>query len=255
MERLLSPFLGGEFSRHFWPGVLFGLLLVVALLLNGVSFEIDEKFLISVGILALPTAVLLGVLLDVVGHIFVLSPVARARALNELQMSGAVLSLMQVRLAGVLTEGEHRYNLETLSEYCFALPRAASTNQLAHQKYEEQFTYFEFNRSFCLFFAPLIVYLGLLMILNMLPVTNFAAGIIALVFLSIAQAAVLLMAWYTFHRPASQTWVARLGLRYFSPVFSVYKVVTTVQLGMLYDYFLRSDIPVPPATKGNEKSE
>jgi membrane protein implicated in regulation of membrane protease activity len=252
MEKIITGILGGEFQRHFWPGFFLNILIVSALFLNTQLPSFDEIPLLNIIAIGIPLAVLTGVIIDYLGHIFVYNVVARQESIENQRITPIVIGLAKKKLEKISDE-KIDVDIKLVSEFCFSLTRGISDNSAAQKKYEEQFTYYEFYRSITLFFIPLLIYLIVVSVFKLLNYYPSLISIITIVVYAIIQIAVLLLAWRIFRRKKGKSRVYRFGRWYFASVFSVYDIVTTIQMGILLDYFIRNDHKANPEPQQDDK--
>lgn len=233
MDNIASKILGGEFQRHFWPGLFMGLLICVALYLNRFITIPQNPDLWTIVVVAIPLSVLIGVFMDVIGHVFVLTPDIRKEALQKSKMTTTV-SIMAKRSISKYTDTTSLSDNQLVSELCFSLTKTINDNQPAQKKFEEQFTYFEFNRSITLFFIPLAFYILLKFLFIPHKLTTSILGY----FYLIIQVIVFVLSWIVF-RSSKRGFLYKIGRWYFASIFFQYNIITNLQLGILMDYFLK----------------
>ncbi|WP_126248574.1 hypothetical protein [Chitinophaga rhizosphaerae] len=243
MESLVNGILGGEFQRHFWPGLFLNILIVIALYLNGIVPDIFSESLVTSIAIVIPVSVLTGVVMDFLGHIFVLTSLPRKEAMQHSRLAPLITELANASIPRAdIREKTPAPPLDLIPELSFYLTKTIHDNPSAQKKFEEQFTYFEFNRSIALFFVPLVVYLLFRWICGWMFGESWAASGIPMILYIAVQLVVFRLAWIVFHTGNGKR-LFRLGRWYFNPVFFNYDIITNIQLGMLLDYFLRNKNP------------
>lgn len=241
MENFVNGLLGGEFRRHFWPGLLLNILIILSIYLHNPCSKIFDLNLVASISVTIPLSVLTGVIMDVIGHIFVNSTATRKEAIKKSKLVNLVYSISSKSIERYITDKDVLKNKEEIMSYlCFYLTKTINNNLAGQKKFEEQFSYFEFNRSLTLFFVPLTMYIVLTILAKTISNNLFMTIILPSVFYFVFQVLILRLAWIIFHI-GRKGLIYKIGRWYFHPVFYTYNIIVNIQLGMLLDFFIRNE--------------